>query len=114
MFIETTVFTRIFDQLVKDRKLKEADFDDFEEELLQNPQIGKVISGMEGLRKVRLKSAGKGKRGGFRVDYLDFPDAEITYFVVIYPKNVKEDLTSEEKQVILKMIKLIKKGVQNG
>jgi len=63
------------------------------------------------LRKVRLKSISKGKSGGFRIDYLDFPEAGITYFVVIYPKNMQADLTSDEKKVILQMIRTIKKGV---
>lgn len=66
---------------------------------------------MDGLRKARIKSASSGKSGGFRLDYLDFPEAGITYYVVIYPKNVKEDLSSEEKKVILKLIERIKKGI---
>ena len=113
-FIYTGIFTRIFDKLVKEGKLLEADFEQFENDLLQDTTQGNVIPGMAGLRKVRLKSANGGKRGGFRVDYLDFPGAELTYYVVIYPKNVKDDLTSEEKAAILKMIKLIKDEVKNG
>ncbi len=101
MFIQTTVFTRIYDRLVEERKLLEDDFVDFEKELLQNPKLGKVITGMAGLRKIRLRSTNKGKSGGFRIDYLDFPDVGITYLVVLYPKNVKEDLTSDEKRLSL-------------
>ena len=48
------------------------------------------------------------------IDYLDFPEEGITYYIVIYPKNVKEDLSHEEEKVILKMIHEIKKGVKNG
>lgn len=97
--INSPVFTRIYDQLIAENKLSEQDFMEFEQELLKDSQKGKVIPGLEGLRKIRIKSITKGKRGGFRVDYLDFPEYGIIYYVVIYPKNVKEDLSSEEKKL---------------
>ena len=85
-----------------------------ENNLLNNLEQGDLIPGMDGLRKVRVKSAAKGKSGGFRVGYLDFPEYGVTYYIVIYPKNVKEDLSPEEKKIILKMIKEIKREVKNG
>lgn len=110
-FINSEIFTKYFDKFIKEGKLLQKDFEDFENELLKNPKKGDVIPGMGGLRKARIKSAGGGKSGGFRLDYLDFPEAGITYYVVIYPKNVKEDLSSEDKKVILKLIERIKKGI---
>jgi len=107
-------FTKFLDKFIREGKLLETDFQEFENELLQDPKQNDVIPGMGGLRKARLKSFGKGKRGGFRVDYLDFSEVGIIYLVVIYPKNVKEDLSSSEKQIILKMIEEIKKGLKNG
>ena len=112
-FIYSALFTRIFDQLIESKKLLSEDFEAFEQFLVNNPQSGDVIPGLGGLRKSRIKSASKGKRSGFRVDYLDFPDEGVTYYIVIYPKNVKSDLTSDEKKVILQMIQEIKKGVKN-
>src|SRR5436305_11516347 len=111
--INSPTFTRIYDQLVAESKLSEQDFIEFEEALLTNPQMGTVIPGLEGLRKTRVKSTTKGKRGGFRVDYIDFPDYEVLYYVVIYPKGEKDDLSPEEKKIVLKMIREIKKGVKN-
>lgn len=110
-FINSEIFTKYFDKFIKEGKLLQKDFEDFENELMKNPKKGDVIPGMDGLRKARIKSASSGKSGGFRLDYLDFPEAGITYYVVIYPKNVKEDLSSEEKKVILKLIERIKKGI---
>lgn len=69
---------------------------------------------MSGLRKARIKSLSKGKSGGFRLDYLDFPEIGITYYVVIYPKNVKEELNEEEKKSIVKLIEKIKERIKNG
>ncbi len=113
MFVNSALFTRIFDQLIASRKLLSEDFEEFERSIINNPQTGDVIPGLGGLRKSRVKSASKGKSGGFRVDYLDFPEDGITYYIVIYPKNVKSDLSSDEKKIILQMIQEIKRGVKN-
>jgi hypothetical protein len=113
-FINSEIFTRFFDKLVKEGKLLQSDFEDFENALLKDPTRGDVIPGMGGLRKTRLKSATGGKRGGFRIDYLDFPDEGITYYIVIYPKNVKDDLSPDEKKHLLRMIKQIREGISNG
>ncbi len=110
MFIFTQLFEKVYDKLVDERKLSKKDFEELERALLENPKLGDVIPGMEGLRKLRLKSIGKGKSGGVRIDYLDIPDLGIIYFVVLYPKNVQEDLNAEEKKIIVRMIKTIKKG----
>lgn len=113
MFINSEIFTKFFDKFIKDGKLLQKDFEDFENELLKDPKKGDVIPGMGGLRKSRIKSADGGKSGGFRLDYLDFPDDGITYYIVIYPKSIKEDLSPEEKKIILKLIEKIKEGVRH-
>jgi RelE toxin of RelE / RelB toxin-antitoxin system len=114
MFINSEIFTRFYDKYIKEGKLTEKDFQDCEKDLLNDPKKGELIPGMGGLRKTRIKSSTGGKRGGFRLDYIDFPEAGITYYVVIYPKNVKEDLSPEEKKVILKLVEKIKEGIKNG
>jgi hypothetical protein len=113
-FINSEIFTRVFDKLIDEGKLLQEDFENCEKELLQEPKKGTVIPRMGGLRKIRIKSASGGKSGGFRLDYLDFPDSGITYYIVIYPKNVKEDLSPEERKIILKLIDKIKEGMKNG
>lgn len=112
-FINSAIFTRFFDKLITERKLLIEDFEKFESDLLKNPEQGDLIPGMGGLRKARIKSSTKGKSGGFRLDYLDFPEKGIIYYIVIYPKNVKANLDSDEKKILLKMIQEIKKGVKN-
>lgn len=112
MFINSEIFTKFFDKFIKEGKLLQKDFEEFESELLKNPQKGDVIPGMGGLRKTRIKSASGGKSEGFRLDYLDFTEAGITYYIVIYPKNVKDDLSPDEKKIILKLIEKIKEGVE--
>lgn len=56
----------------------------------------------------------KGKSGGFRVDYLDIPEKGKLYLIVLYPKNVKEDLSAEEKKLIVRLVKQLKEEVNHG
>lgn len=80
-----------------------------EEALLANPQLGDVIQGTNGARKMRVQLEGRGNRGGGRVIYLDVFEAEQLFLLFAYPKNVQSDLTPEQKQAIRKIVEAIKK-----
>jgi hypothetical protein len=112
--IQLPPFSRYLDELIAQGKLSELDFEKFESWLIKNPQSGDVIPGLFGLRKTRLKAANKGKRGGFRVDYLDILEKGKLYFIVLYAKNVKEDLSPEEKKIIGRLVKQLKEEATHG
>lgn len=114
IFIQLPPFSRHLDELIKLGKISENDFEEFEQVLMKNPQTGDVIPGLSGLRKVRLKGAHIGKRGGFRVDYLDIPEYKKIYLIVMYPKNVKDDLTQDEKKIINRLVKQLKEEATHG
>lgn len=63
--IQTKDFEETVEDLIARRKLKKEDFEDFKKSLAENPEQGDMITGTG----VRLKSATKGKSGGFRVCY---------------------------------------------
>lgn len=113
-FIQLPPFSRNFDVLIERGRLLQTDFEEFERELLKNPQAGDVIPGLSGIRKVRLKGAKTGKRGGFRVDYLDIPEYRKLYLIVLYPKNEKEDLSPDEKKIIGRLVKKLKEEASHG
>jgi hypothetical protein len=72
--------------------------------------MGDMIQGTGGVRKTRLRSASKGKSGGFRVCYYfhDVGSGRI-YLITIYPKNEKEDLDPSEKKELKELVEIIKK-----
>ena len=91
LFIETPIFTKLVIDLISDdeyRKLQLA--------LVLRPEAGKLISGSGGLRKIRWKSGGSGKRGGLRVIYFWDVPMDIIYMLLIYKKNKQEDLTPNQ------------------
>ena len=73
--------------------------------LVLRPEAGKIISGSGGLRKIRWKSSGSGKRGGLRVIYFwDVPEDTI-YMLLIYKKSKQEDLTPNQLKTLRNLVK---------
>jgi hypothetical protein len=56
-----------------------------------------LIPRSRGLRKIRWRAAGRGKRGGIRVIYYLVTGDQI-YMLYVYAKNRQEDLTQEQIQ----------------
>ena len=69
--------------------------------LAVNPESGEVIKGSGGCRKIRWSKSGSGKRGGVRVIYYNKLSNGDIWLLVIYSKNVKENIPSH----ILKSIR---------
>lgn len=111
--IEVRLFSRSLEALLKKKQLIKEDYDSFKRELTANPGKGDVIAGTGGVRKIRMKSASKGKRGGFRVCYYYLVHDEEIYLLLLYAKNEKEDLTMDEKRD-LKLLVGELKGVKYG
>ena len=78
--------------------LGEIDRMELETRLIENPEAGNVMPGTGGLRKMRVAAKGKGRRGGARVIYYLRSTRGRIYVITIYAKNVKEDLTAEERK----------------
>ena len=66
VFLETPLFTRLLGDYLSDESYREL-----QRALMENPEMGDVMPGTGGFRKVRWEDArrGKGKRGGLRVIY---------------------------------------------
>ncbi len=105
-FIEVPTFTKKWHEL----GLTDEDLRNLENTLLENPKAGDAVQGTGGLRKIRIpmENKGKGKRGGARVIYIDIEIKEIIYFINVYTKNEKDDLTEDEKKAFKAMIKILK------
>lgn len=98
VFIETPVFTGQVIELLTDEE-----YGRFQQCLAAHPQMGDVIPGTGGLRKVRWSVQGRGKRGGVRVIYYHVSAAAQCRMLLIYRKGLKDDLTAAEKKVLRKL-----------
>lgn len=105
-FIEVPMFTKKWKEL----GLSDENLRDLQNVLLENPKAGDVIQGTGGLRKIRISLENTGKRGGGRALYVDLEMKETIYFINVYTKNEKEDLTEDEKKAFKAVIKILKEG----
>ena len=65
-----------------------------------NPDAGDVIPGSGGLRKLRWRLAGRGKRGGLRIIYYRVVSTEQIYLLYVYAKNEQTDLTRDQLETL--------------
>ena len=105
-FIEVPMFTKKWHEL----GLTDDNLRDLENVLLKNPKDGDAIQGTGGLRKIRIpmENKGKAKRGGARVIYVDIELKETIYFINVYTKYEKDDLTEEEKKAFRAVVRILK------
>ena len=88
--------------------LTDEDLRTLENILLKDPKLGDAIIGTGGLRKIRIPMEHTGKRGGGRVIYVDVEVKECIYFIDVYTKKEKDDLTEKEKKMLKKLVMLLK------
>ena len=94
-FVELPPFERR-----RESYLKDDEYRALQAMLLHKPDIGDVISGTGGLRKVRYedKRRGKGKRGGMRVIYYFWVSGQEFWMFTVYSKGEVSDLSSTERK----------------
>jgi mRNA-degrading endonuclease RelE of RelBE toxin-antitoxin system len=86
-FIETQLFTRFVKQYLSDEQYAELQM-----ALMANSDLGPVIAGTGGVRKLRWAAPGRGKRGGYRVIYYVRRPKGIIWMLTMYPKNVADSI----------------------
>jgi mRNA-degrading endonuclease RelE of RelBE toxin-antitoxin system len=66
--------------------------------LERSPQLGEVIPGSGGIRKLRLPNtdAARGKSGGYRLLYVLRPDRELIGLLLLYSKSEHADVVKTE------------------
>ena len=74
--------------------------------LASNPAAGDVIPKSSGLRKVRWRGKGKGKRGGLRVIYYYYSSDDELWLLTLYAKN-------EATNIPANTLKLLKEELKN-
>ena len=96
-FLEAPAFTRYLSRYLTDDEYREL-----QNRLAAAPELGDVMPGTGGFRKVRWADPkrGKGRRGGLRVIYYYFPGERQIWLMTLYDKEEASDLTPKEKQAL--------------
>jgi hypothetical protein len=81
----------------------EADREDFVNFIAGDPEAGDLIPETGGVRKVSWSRSGTGKHGGVRVIYFYHNDERPLYLLMVYAKARRENLSSDEKDMVRKL-----------
>lgn len=99
IFIETPIFTKRIAQLLPDEN-----YTALQQALLHRPELGATMPGSGGIKKLRWRLPGGGKRGGVRVIYYWDTPEDVIYMLLIYKKNRQEDLSADQLRVIRRLL----------
>lgn len=86
-FIESSIFERILPVYLDDHEYSEL-----QQFLMQNPEVGELVPGSGGVRKVRWARPGMGKRGGLRIIYFVRYQPNEFWMLTLYAKAKREDI----------------------
>ena len=100
-----------FDKQWKAMKLTDDDLRRLEDLILENPELGDVMQGTGGLRKLRFSFSDRGKSGSSRVCYINIVRKEKIFLITAYPKNVKDNLSKAERNNIKQLVEILKNSV---
>ncbi len=78
----------------------EGERQEFVDFIARDPEAGDVIPETGGIRKVRWRRQGKGKRGGARVIYFCRNARMPLFLILIYAKAQRENMTVDEKKQV--------------
>jgi mRNA-degrading endonuclease RelE of RelBE toxin-antitoxin system len=101
-FIETKLFSRLVQDWLSDEEYRQL-----QALLIDQPNAGKIVPGSGGVRKLRWRTTGRGKRGGYRVIYFAKIEQGVIWMLTMYPKNVKDTIPAY-------VLRQIRKEVENG
>ena len=84
----------------------------FVDYIARNPESGDVVPDTGGIRKVRWRRQGMGKRGGVRVIYFYHSPLMPLYLLMVYSKAIREDVAPEAKKALAEFAARIKRAAR--
>jgi RelE toxin of RelE / RelB toxin-antitoxin system len=105
--VETPQFVRQADDV-----WGEAERLEFVDYIARNLEAGDVIQDTGGVRKIRWRRQGMGKRGGVRVIYFYHNPVTPLFLLMVYAKAVREDVAPDAKKALAEFVARIKRAAR--
>jgi hypothetical protein len=82
--------------------LGDDEYQELQNRLAASPELGDLMPGTGGFRKLRWTDPGRGKgrRGGLRIIYYYFLSDQVIWLMTLYGKDEASDLTSNEMKAL--------------
>jgi len=85
-FIESAVLERL-----RALYLDDDEYGELQQFMMRNPEAGAIVRGSGGVRKLRWRRQGAGKRGGLRVIYFVRYEPNEFWMLALYSKAKREN-----------------------
>jgi mRNA-degrading endonuclease RelE of RelBE toxin-antitoxin system len=101
IIIETSIFTKRIQEILANDEYREL-----QNFLVNNPAAGDIIKGSGGLRKVRWRGSGRGKRGGSRIIYYWIKSKNAILMLFVFNKNESARLTDSQLKSLKNIVEI--------
>lgn len=102
VIIETPIFKKCIEDIAT-----EEEYRTLQNDILENPESGKLIKGGGGIRKIRFATGGKGKSGGARAIYFYIKPQGQVLMLIAYAKSVSDTLTADQVSLLKELVKAL-------
>ena len=92
--------TKTFENCVRALGATEEELQALETSIATDPDVGDVIRGLKGARKIRFAMAGKGKSGGGRAVYVVVRVRDAVYLLLAYAKSSQAEISNNQRKAI--------------
>ena len=93
-----------------ERFLKESERKNIVNYLAVHSTAGVVMKGTGGIRKLRWKKEGTGKRGGVRIIYYYYNKQYPLFLLTVFRKSEKVNLSKAERNELAKLTRILIEG----
>lgn len=105
--MHTVIETPAYLSSAKDENVSEEERNEIVSFLASNPDVGDIMAGTGGARKVRFGGRGKGKSGGYRIITF-YADEDIPVFLLdIYSKDTQANLSKADQNELRKILTVL-------
>ena len=98
--MQTVIETESYLRAAKDAKMHADEMAQAVDLVAADPEVGVLMQGTGGVRKVRLAGRGKGKSGGYRIVYFYGGGAIPVFLLTVFGKGEKDNLTQGERNAL--------------
>lgn len=102
---ETAVFLRQASSIWSNEE--HIEFIDF---IARNSEAGDLIPASGGVRKIRWRRQGSGKRGGARIIYFYHDPGMPLYLLMVYAKARRDDLSPDARRTVQALVARLKQA----
>ena len=109
--MQTVIETESYLRDAKDAKMSDDEKASAVDLVAADPEVGVLMQGTGGVRKVRLAGRGKGKSGGYRIVYF-YGGGDIPVFLLtVFSKGEKANLTQGERSALRQLTSALKESL---